>query len=437
MPAMAVQPSSASGFMTPLAGASCSTRPFMSPAPEASSRSWKSSNVLFRASGDGNKRGEDGGRGGGSGHGGGSCSGSRSHRSSSGPAGVETGNGASKNGSSKRGFKRMVSGIASPAHFRRSLSFAGSMSAISNAANRVAAGAMTPIRRRQQRRDVGGSGEHSTEGCSRHGEPRIGSDCGGESARSNVWSSDVRRSRSSHGSDWSEPWTNQSGLLTPEGSQPRSRKPEAVVSAQVTLMADESSTGWPTGAAQVKPTAKRAEEVPVGKHRSGVSLVCQAGPSSKIDWQETSGGAANIPSGSRRRAQMPHRQRPQWGSRPSWVLKEAESKDLDAGESSSEESNERLAPWSWETNDVMTAVSTEKYTAGVYRSQEESGEERVSGSNTGRREENSGLPPNHDGGIFLSSVTKYVDEVQYAQRKVGKTGTFRDTWRCVPVDAKP
>ncbi|CBJ34080.1 hypothetical protein Esi_0950_0001 [Ectocarpus siliculosus] len=63
------------------------------------------------------------------------------------------GGGDGGKGGFKRGFKRMLHGVPSPSHFRRSMSFQGSLTAISSAANRVATGAMTPIRRRRERRE--------------------------------------------------------------------------------------------------------------------------------------------------------------------------------------------------------------------------------------------------------------------------------------------
>ncbi|CAN0222140.1 unnamed protein product [Ectocarpus sp. 8 AP-2014] len=63
------------------------------------------------------------------------------------------GGGDGGRGGFKRGFKRMLHGVPSPSHFRRSMSLQGSLSAISSAANRVATGAMTPIRRRRERRE--------------------------------------------------------------------------------------------------------------------------------------------------------------------------------------------------------------------------------------------------------------------------------------------
>lgn len=79
-----------------------------------------------------------------------------------------TSGGDPSRGSFKRGFKRMLQGVPSPSHFRRSMSFSGPMSAISNAANRVATGAMTPIRiarhRRQESKDSSeGSGSVAGE----------------------------------------------------------------------------------------------------------------------------------------------------------------------------------------------------------------------------------------------------------------------------------
>ncbi|CAM9629562.1 unnamed protein product, partial [Scytosiphon promiscuus] len=67
-------------------------------------------------------------------------------------------------GAIRRGFKRMLQGVPSPSHFRRSMSFQGSLSAISNAANRVATGAMTPIRRRRHRRENSRDSNEGTGG---------------------------------------------------------------------------------------------------------------------------------------------------------------------------------------------------------------------------------------------------------------------------------
>ncbi|CAM9391583.1 unnamed protein product [Ectocarpus sp. 13 AM-2016] len=82
------------------------------------------------------------------------------------------GDGEGSRGGFKRGFKRMLHGVPSPSHFRRSMSFQGSMSAISSAANRVATGAMTPIRRRRERREgrkgragAGGDGDATPGTC--------------------------------------------------------------------------------------------------------------------------------------------------------------------------------------------------------------------------------------------------------------------------------
>lgn len=76
---------------------------------------------------------------------------------------------------------RVFASIPSPSHLRRSMSFAGSISAISRSASRVATGMMTPVRRRRQRREeMNGGGENNERndgigsrggrgrGCGRH-----------------------------------------------------------------------------------------------------------------------------------------------------------------------------------------------------------------------------------------------------------------------------
>ncbi|CAM9526586.1 unnamed protein product, partial [Pylaiella littoralis] len=86
-----------------------------------------------------------------------------------GDSNATTTEGDTSKGGFKRGFKRVLQGVPSPSHFHRSMSFSGSMSAISSAANRVASGAMTPIRlarhrRRENRENSEGSGISVADG---------------------------------------------------------------------------------------------------------------------------------------------------------------------------------------------------------------------------------------------------------------------------------
>ena len=111
----------------------------------------------------------------------------------SGSGGADGGaDGPAGKGGFKRGFKRMLHGVPSPSHFRRSMSFQGSVSAISNAANRVATGAMTPIRRRRHRREGSRDSFEGSAGVVAGEKPSRGGRSGGSSAhRSSRSSVDV------------------------------------------------------------------------------------------------------------------------------------------------------------------------------------------------------------------------------------------------------
>lgn len=144
-------------------------------------------------------------------------------------AGREAGNGG-KSAGGINGLKRIFSSVPSPSHFRRSMSFA----AISNAASRVAAGAMTPIRRRRHRRsasqgadviDVSGRGNRGGRRTGDGGEGFVGS---GESGRGSGKVKGRRRGSKDNrqcgrgAADTKLGWdSTKTGLLSPEDSPPR------------------------------------------------------------------------------------------------------------------------------------------------------------------------------------------------------------------------
>lgn len=127
--------------------------------------------------------------------------------SGSGAAGQNTPNRPSR--------KRLFSSMPSPSHLRRSLSFAGSISAISSAASRVAIGVMTPVRRRKQRREDRNSTEDLRRGRTNGSGAGTGPDAGGRAAR--------RGSRhSTLPTNVSEPYESpgQTGGVSPEDESP-------------------------------------------------------------------------------------------------------------------------------------------------------------------------------------------------------------------------
>lgn len=145
-------------------------------------------------------------------------------------AGGEAGNGG-KSAGGINGLKRIFSSVPSPSHFRRSMSFA----AISNAASRVAAGAMTPIRRRRHRRsasqgadviDVSGRGNRGGRRTDDDGsESFIGSAEGGNGSgkvKGRRRGSKDSRQCGRGATDTKLGWdSTKTGLLSPEDSPPR------------------------------------------------------------------------------------------------------------------------------------------------------------------------------------------------------------------------
>lgn len=145
-------------------------------------------------------------------------------------AGREAGSGGRSAGGIN-GLKRIFSSVPSPSHFRRSMSFA----AISNAASRVAAGAMTPIRRRRHRRsasqgadviDVSGRGNRGGRRTgSEGGEGFVGNEEGGRGGgkvkgrrRGSKDSRQCGRSATDTKLGWD---STKTGILSPEDSPPR------------------------------------------------------------------------------------------------------------------------------------------------------------------------------------------------------------------------
>lgn len=371
----AMTPPHVTDFLTPRSSASGFGAAFASPERAGASSRAAKANSLPRAastggggdpwirdigeSAHGARRVAGGGAGGGGGGGGGG------------------GDGAGGKGG-KRAFKRMFSGVPSPSHFRRSLSFAGSISVISSAATRVAAGAMTPIRRRRHHRRDGSYGDDSMESSLR-GDSRGG---GGGGSRSRLGSRDSTGGRSSRGSNGFEDSPNQTGFLSPEDSPPRTRKGLAVPAAQ--------APGMVEAAARVKQSEKRKKTsggekesiFAAAKRKDGSGGGGGAAESSSAksgSGRVFSSGGGGQSSGRRRGKASERRRQLQAAQRRSPRVSE---------QNSNSKGTDGLAVWSW-----GRATQLAEGGGGENRPQERA--EPVAA--TGRREEDSGRPPSHDG----------------------------------------
>ena len=373
-----------------------------------------------------------------------------------GPGGDGGGGDAGKGGF-KRGFKRMLQGVPSPSHFRRSMSFQGSVSAISNAANRVATGAMTPIRRRRHRREGSRDSSEGSVGVTAGEKPSRSGRSGGSSAH--------RPGRSGGGNANAAPEngrgssTKADPVLLP-GAKKHRRGKTAAAAGGAEIGGEDPDAGLCSVSSSDHTGGRNSGKISSsrsGRDKGSSSRSREKKSSGKSRGKPSRGEKSSSSSSSRKKDRVSssavesRQHRHSASNSSSAVSVETAQRDTTAvsgAKVSSEGADAALAAWPWGSPEVPQVRRHVGGDAPAGKHQQprrgERAERSDGGGGTGgaaRQEDvSSGRPPSHDGGIaFVASPVLRGTGVLFLVSCfwAGRTGRGLPTRRWRPAGDAP